>query len=93
MIVRKPLILAMAAAGLLAGEGPRDAQSNDVFVPELAMLDGTLCTAAMPQAGRQFLLQLAQATHVVLAVLDPSDMPSMNDSRFLSGRAISILSR
>ena len=59
MTSRKPLILAMAAAGLLAGEGLPDAHS--VFVPELAMLDGALCSGPMPQAGRQLLLQLAQA--------------------------------
>jgi tetratricopeptide (TPR) repeat protein len=58
---RKPLIVAMAAAGLLAGEGLPEAQSNDVFVPELAVLDGALCGSPVPQGARPPLLQLAQA--------------------------------
>ena len=60
MFKRKPLLLAMAAAGLLAGEGLPEAYSEDVFVPELAVLDGALCRGPAPQAGRQLLLLLAQ---------------------------------
>ena len=33
MASRKSIVLVMAAAGLLAGEGLPEAQSNDVFVP------------------------------------------------------------
>jgi hypothetical protein len=40
---RKPLLLALLAAGLLTGEGLTEAQSDDVFVPELAVLDGAVC--------------------------------------------------
>jgi tetratricopeptide (TPR) repeat protein len=58
---RKPLIVAMAAAGLLAGEGLPEAQSNDVFVPELAVLDGALCGSPVAQGTRPPLLLLAQA--------------------------------
>lgn len=44
--LRKPLVLAMLAAGLMASDRVPEAQ---VFVPELAMLDGSLC---VPAAGR-----------------------------------------
>jgi hypothetical protein len=44
--LRKPLVLAMLAAGLMASDRVPEAQ---VFVPELGMLDGTLC---VPAAGR-----------------------------------------
>ncbi|HTN27818.1 MAG TPA: hypothetical protein VL180_08540, partial [Burkholderiales bacterium] len=40
MLKRKPLFLALLAAGLLTGEGLSEAVSDDVFVPELAVLDG-----------------------------------------------------
>ena len=30
MLKRKPLLLAMAAAGMIAGEGPREVYSEDV---------------------------------------------------------------
>jgi tetratricopeptide (TPR) repeat protein len=44
MLKRKPLFLALLAAGLLTGEGLSEAVSDDVFVPELAVLDGgALC--------------------------------------------------
>src|SRR5690349_18204021 len=42
MIVRKPLVLALTAAGVIAADGITVAESN-IFVPELAMLDGALC--------------------------------------------------
>ena len=44
MPLRKPLILAMVAAGVIASDGFPEAQSN-IFVPELAMLDGALCVS------------------------------------------------
>src|SRR5205814_619623 len=47
--LRKPLVLAMLAAGIIASDGLPEAQST-VFVPELAMLDGALCTGAMTPA-------------------------------------------
>jgi len=50
MLTRNPLLLAMAAAGLLAGEGLPDAYSEDVFVPELAVLDGALCQGLTREA-------------------------------------------
>jgi hypothetical protein len=44
MLKRKPLFLALLAAGLLTGEGLTEALSDDVFVPELAVLDaGAVC--------------------------------------------------
>ena len=49
MFVRKPLVLAMLAAGIIASDGLPEAQST-VFVPELAMLDGALCTGTMATA-------------------------------------------
>ena len=39
---RKPLLLALLAAGLLSGEGVTEALSENVFVPELA-LEGAFC--------------------------------------------------
>src|SRR4051812_12113877 len=60
MIVRKPLVLALIAAGLMAADGP-EAQSN-IFVPELAMLDGVLCVTPGKQAGAPMMpILLAQA--------------------------------
>src|SRR3954462_10142435 len=41
-MLRKPLVLALLAAGIVANDGLPEAQST-IFVPELAMLDGTLC--------------------------------------------------
>ena len=41
-MLRKPLVLALLAAGIIANDGLPEAQST-IFVPELAMLDGTLC--------------------------------------------------
>jgi len=38
MIQRKPLLLALAAAGLLTGDSLPEACSGDVFMPELARL-------------------------------------------------------
>jgi predicted Zn-dependent protease len=57
---RKPLLMAVAAAGLLSGFELREASSGEVFVPELAVVDGALCRmpAGMPSP---LLLQLAQA--------------------------------
>lgn len=62
MALRNPIVLALAAAGLLAGEGLHEAQSNDVFVPELAVLDGALCAAPLAPARGALPLLLAQAT-------------------------------
>ena len=59
MLKRKPLLIAMAAAGLIAGEGIQPVNSEDVFVPELAALDGGLCAQAV--AGNRSALLLAQA--------------------------------
>jgi len=61
MLKRKPLILVLAAAGLLAAEGLPDAYSGEVVVPELALLDGGVCGSAMQTGRSPLLLQLAQA--------------------------------
>jgi tetratricopeptide (TPR) repeat protein len=58
-MIRKPLVLALIAAGVIASDGLPEAQST-VFVPELAMLDGALCTGTMATAPFRPLL-LAQA--------------------------------
>jgi tetratricopeptide (TPR) repeat protein len=59
MIVRKPLVLALITAGVIAADGS-EAESN-VFVPELAMLDGALCTGFSQQANPMMPMLLAQA--------------------------------
>lgn len=60
MLKRKPLLIAMASAGLIAGAGVTQVYSEDTYVPELAPLDGSLC--APPARARNVLLQqLAQA--------------------------------
>src|SRR5207248_4921904 len=46
---RKPLVLALIAAGIIVSDGLPEAQST-VFVPELAMLDGALCTGTMARS-------------------------------------------
>jgi len=59
-MIRKPLVLAMLAAGIIASDGLPEAQST-VFVPELAMLDGALCVGASARAPAPPLMVLAQA--------------------------------
>jgi len=63
MIVRKPLVLALVAAGIIASDGLPEAQST-VFVPELAMLDGALCTGTMVSAPMQPMLLAQMKTEV-----------------------------
>src|SRR5881394_3525306 len=62
MSPRKPLVLAMLAAGIIGSDGLPEAQST-VFVPELAMLDGALCVGTLTRAPAPPML-LAQATEV-----------------------------
>ena len=61
MLRSKPLVVAIATAGLLAADRLPQAESRDLFVPELAVVDGALCAGPRMQPGRQLLLQLAQA--------------------------------
>jgi tetratricopeptide (TPR) repeat protein len=63
MITRKPLVLAMLAAGLIAGDRLPEAQST-IFVPELAMLDGALCTGNPISAPMQPMLLAQMKTEV-----------------------------
>ena len=63
MLARKPLVLAMLAAGLIAGDRLPEAQST-IFVPELAMLDGALCTGTMASAPMQPMLLAQMKTEV-----------------------------
>jgi tetratricopeptide (TPR) repeat protein len=63
MIARKPLVLAMLAAGLIAGDRLPEAQST-IFVPELAMLDGALCTGNPISAPMQPMLLAQLKTEV-----------------------------
>jgi len=60
---RKPLVLALIAAGIIVSDGLPEAQST-VFVPELAMLDGALCTGAMPTMPFQPMLLAQMKTEV-----------------------------
>src|SRR3954467_3662086 len=62
-MVRKPLVLAMVAAGIIAGDGFSEAQST-IFVPELAMLDGALCTGTMATVPFQPMLLAQMKTEV-----------------------------
>lgn len=59
MFPRKPLFLALAAAGLAAAAALPVAQSETVFVPELALVDGALCR--IPQGRSPALVRLAAA--------------------------------
>src|SRR2546421_10124523 len=63
MIVRKPLVLALVAAGIIASDGLPEAQST-VFVPELAKLDCALCTGTMVSAPMQPMLLAQMKTEV-----------------------------
>jgi len=63
MFVRKPLVLAMLAAGIIASDGLPEAQST-VFVPELAMLDGALCTGTMASTPMMPMLLAQMKTEV-----------------------------
>src|SRR6267378_2761295 len=63
MVTRKPLVLAMLAAGLIAGDRLPEAQST-IFVPELAMLDGALCTGNPISAPMQPMLLAQMKTEV-----------------------------
>src|SRR5207302_1879085 len=56
--LRKPLVLALLAAGLVAADRVPEAQ---VFVPELAMLDGALCVSGAAQTTASPPLLIAQA--------------------------------
>ena len=67
MLKRKPLFLALLAAGLLTGEGLNEALSDDAFIPELAFLDGgALCgqPALLGSGLSPFLLAQAKQTEV-----------------------------
>jgi hypothetical protein len=55
----KTLLVALAAAGLAGSASAPHAQFANVFVPELAMIDGALCR--MPLASGLPLVRLAQA--------------------------------
>ncbi|HYL23079.1 MAG TPA: hypothetical protein VEV21_01670, partial [Burkholderiales bacterium] len=55
--LRKPIVLALLGAGVVAADRAPEAQ---VFVPELAMLDGTLCVPAAVRAPSSPLI-IAQA--------------------------------
>ena len=61
-----PLLLALLAAGLLTGEGLTEAQSDDVFVPELAALEGGVCgrPALLGPGSMPLLLAQAKQTEV-----------------------------
>lgn len=61
MIQRKPLLLALAAAGLLTGASLPEAYSEDVFVAELAALEAGLCGDAAGASRSPALIRLAQA--------------------------------
>ena len=60
MHARKALLLALAAAGLAGNASAPSAQFANVFVPELAVIDGGLCRQP-PGTNSMPLLRLAQA--------------------------------
>jgi tetratricopeptide (TPR) repeat protein len=60
MHTHKTLLLALAAAGLTGSASAPHAQFANVFVPELAMIDGTICSAPGVTDGFP-LVRLAQA--------------------------------
>ncbi len=55
----KLLLAVLGTAGLVALSTFTEAQSDNVFVPELAVIDGVVCR--QPAAGNRLLLRLAQA--------------------------------
>jgi tetratricopeptide (TPR) repeat protein len=60
----KALVLALAAAGLAGSASFHGAQDSNVFVPEIAVIDGGVCRA--PAAGSPYpLLRVAQAAQDV----------------------------
>ena len=59
MHTHRTLVLALAAGGLIGGASAPHAQYSNVFVPELALIDGALCRR--PAAGGLPLMRLAQA--------------------------------
>jgi tetratricopeptide (TPR) repeat protein len=61
MVKHKTLFVALGAAGLASSAPAPLAQSADVFIPELATIDGALCRA--PGAGGFPLLKVAHAAH------------------------------
>src|SRR5438094_6324514 len=87
MLVRKPLVLAMLAAGIIASDGLPEAQST-VFVPELAMLDGALCTGAMATMPFQPLLLAQMKTEVspaAKAAASAAPAPAAADQPLIAG--------
>ena len=64
MLKRKPLFVALAAAGLIAGEGIQQVYSEDVVVPELAVLDGGVCAQPLGRNPSALLLAQAKRTEV-----------------------------
>ena len=87
MLVRKPLVLAMLAAGIIASDGLPEAQST-VFVPELAMLDGALCTGTMATTPFQPLLLAQMKTEVspaAKAAASAAPAPAAADQPLIAG--------
>src|SRR3954468_130632 len=86
-MVRKPLVLAMVAAGIIAGDGFSEAQST-IFVPELAMLDGALCTGTMATVPFQPML-LAQmkpeVSPAAKAAASAAQAPASGDQPMIAG--------
>jgi len=77
MITHKPIVLALAAAGLLTGESLPQANSEDVFVPELAVSGAALCGASAPAARPLAFAQLAQAGKTEVGPAAPAAAASM----------------
>lgn len=74
----KPLVLALAAAGLVTGETLPEAYSEDVFVPELAMLEGGLCGGSAPLTRTPAPVQLAQAGKTEVSPAAPAAAANMS---------------
>ena len=82
MLKRNALWLALAPAGPLAGEGHPAARAEEAFVPELAVLDGTICGGAASAFQNGFMV-LAQAGKTEVGPAVPAAaaaMPSGTES-------------
>src|SRR2546423_3614172 len=86
-MVRKPLVLAMVAAGIIAGDGFSEAQSTK-FVPELAWFDGAFCTGTMATAPFQPMLLAQMKTEVspaAKAAASAAQSPASGDQPMIAG--------
>jgi len=87
---RTPLLLALLATGLLTGEGLTETRSGDVFVPELAALEGAVCGRPALLGPGPIPLLLAQAKQTEVspagkAAASASKVAAAGDAPLLPG--------